>query len=161
MQPEDSGLISIERVVAFVLTPVVVALSGTLSAAAVKWGFNVSPKVIEGAFATGGLMAGAAAWKWLHGRQLYERGKVELAKVEAEVPGAAGFIHTTLHDLEGLAQSAANKAAAAVGTTAASTGPDDGGGGVEPIPPAADPAPASQVEPGVAEQADAGAASAS
>lgn len=67
--PSSSGLISIERVVAFVLGPIVVAASGTISAAAVKWGFNVTPKVVEGAFITGGLAAGAAVWKWLQGRQ--------------------------------------------------------------------------------------------
>jgi hypothetical protein len=67
--PTSQGLISIERVVAFVLGPIVVAASGTISAAAIKWGFNVTPKAIEGAFITGGLAAGAAVWKWLQGRQ--------------------------------------------------------------------------------------------
>lgn len=146
--PQDKKLLSIERVVAFVLGPIVVAASGTLSAwLATEVGANVSPAEITGAFATGGLTAGAAVWKWLHGRQVYEQLQVDAA----HVPGASGFIHTTLADLEGLAHSAAQHVAAQIGGGTGSSPPS-----IEPIPAASDPAPAGGQ---VAEQADVGAAS--
>lgn len=66
----NNSLISIERVVAFVLGPAVVAGSGWLSTwLATKLGIKVTSEQLVGIFATGGLSAGALVWKWLHGRQ--------------------------------------------------------------------------------------------
>lgn len=66
----NNSLVSIERVVAFVLGPAVVAGSGWLSTwLATKLGIKISSEQLVGIFATGGLSAGALAWKWLHGRQ--------------------------------------------------------------------------------------------
>lgn len=160
MQSQPQKLVSIERVVAFVLGPIVIAGSGTLSAwLSTKVGVNVSAPEITGAFATGGLAAGALAWKWLHGRQSYSAIEADLSKFEGAVPGGDSFIKTTVKDLEGLAQSAAQKA---VEGLHAATAKVEGGAqdasppAIEPIPPAADPAPSSGGQ--VAEQADAGAA---
>jgi hypothetical protein len=70
VQNPDQPLVSIERVVAFVLGPAVIAGSGTLSAwLSTKIGIQVSASEITGAFATGGVAAGGLVYKWLHGRQ--------------------------------------------------------------------------------------------
>lgn len=149
-EPQDPKLISIERVVAFVLGPVVIAASGFLSAKAVQLGFNVTPAEVEASFASGGLTAGALVWKWLHGRQAAEKLKVWEAEI-GRVPGASDFVHTTLADLEGLAHTAALNVAHQINGTGGSPP------GVEPISPASDPAPTSGGQD--AKQADAGAAS--
>jgi hypothetical protein len=61
---------SIERAVAFVLGPIVIAGSATLSGwLSTKIGIQVSSATITGAVATGGLAAGALVYKWLDGRQ--------------------------------------------------------------------------------------------
>lgn len=173
MQAQDQKLVSIERVVAFVLGPIVVAASGTLSAYAVKWGFEVTPAEVEAAFATGGVTAGGLVWKWLHGRQLAEKATVlegSLGHGIGTLPGVDGFIHTTLTDLEGLAQSAAERAASAVtklapggatATATTATATTESPPQEQPIPAAADPAPASQDAPAPQDgaAADVGAAS--
>lgn len=172
---KDQKLVSIERTVAFVLGPIVVAGSGTLSAwLSTKVGIKVSAPEITGAFATGGLAAGALAWKWLHGRQAYEVIEHDLGLAQnalGSIPGGDSFIKTTVKDLEGLAESAAHKAAAAVSTASVTsvTGQEAGGSSppaADPIPPAADPAPTSQGQQApeqaqVAQQADSGAATGS
>lgn len=143
------GFWSIERFVAFVLGPAVTAGAGWLSLfLAKKWGVNISGPEITGIFATGGLSAAGLAYKWLHGRQLemtLEHNKLVEGVVGS--PVAEGFLKTTVHDLEGLAQGAANRAVEAVTGKAVEPPPP-------PIPSAVgDPAPAS-------ERADEGAASA-
>lgn len=70
VQQQNQPLVSIERVVAFVLGPAVVAGSGTLSAwLSTKLGVHLSGAEITGAFATGGAAAAGLVYKWLHGRQ--------------------------------------------------------------------------------------------
>jgi hypothetical protein len=116
MQEEktSTSLISIERVVAFVVGPAVVAVSGWASTQLLKLGVHVSAPEVTAAFATGGLAAAGLVWKWLDGRQK------DLAPVlkplesglstADKIPGVEGMIHTTLQDLEGLAQHAATQA---------------------------------------------------
>jgi hypothetical protein len=133
-----TGFWSIERFVAFIVGPVVAAGAGWLSTfLATEAGISVNSESIVAIFGAGALSAGGLVWKWLHGRQVEMQVQGTLAAVN-QVPGASDFIHTTLHDLEGLAQSAAGKAVAAI----------NGGSPTEqppPIPPAlGDPAPASQ-----------------
>jgi hypothetical protein len=165
MQPEpDKKLISIERVVAFVVGPIVIALSGTLSAfLATEVGVNISAPEITGAFATGGLAAGALAWKWLHGRQLSESLQHDLPAGVTNVVGTSlgsPFIKTTIEDLEHLARHAAETVVASKRPADESKAAAVNGGSsppAEPIPPAAsDPAPSSAAQ---GQSADAGAAS--
>jgi hypothetical protein len=131
-QDNSNQLVSIERVVAFLLGPIVVAGSGTLSAyLATKVGIEVSASTITGAFATGGLAAGALAWKWLHGRQiqplLNTAGKY-LGEAQTGIATLGGVsvakqddvLHTTFAELEALAEKTAKKVAAEI------TGPKAG-----------------------------------
>lgn len=154
-QPPQSatGFWSIERFVAFILGPAVTAGSTWLSAfLASKLGVKLSSDAIIAAIGVGGLSGGGLAYKWLHGRQIEMTVRKDLAPFETGVAGVLGegFIKTTVHDLEGLAQSAASHAVAAVTkqptvtkqpmNTAADLSPPD-----VPIPPAAnDPAPSGQ-----------------
>lgn len=165
MKSQDRSLISIERVVAFVLGPIVVAGSGMLSAwLSTKVGVKVTPAQVTGAFSTGGLAAGALAWKWLHGRQTYEAIEHDLLGVENSLGSSdSAGLRVTLKDLEGLAQSAAahvisESSSPLIFGNAAPPPVGEGGASppIAPIPTAQDPAPSSG---GVAEQAaDAGAA---
>lgn len=137
---QDQNLVSIERVVAFVLGPLITAASGALSGWLVaNLGVQVSATQVMGAFATGGTAAAALLWKWLHGRQACERDQTSAASAAKDL-GDAMLSATT-------------------GFAKAHAGPiDPVPPPVEPIPPAADPAPASTQAPPVAQQADAGAA---
>lgn len=66
---KDPRFLSIERFVAFILGPIVIALSGSLSVwLAKEAGVHISAHELVGIFATGGLAAGALVWKWLDGR---------------------------------------------------------------------------------------------
>lgn len=68
---EPSGLLSIERVVAFVLGPAVTAGAGRLSVwLAESAGVHLSGPEIVAAFGAGGVAAAGLVYKWLHGRQL-------------------------------------------------------------------------------------------
>lgn len=75
--PEKPGLLSkiaslgsIERAVAFIVGPIVIAGSATLSGwLSTKLGVEVSSGTITAAVGSGGLAAGALVYKWLDGRQ--------------------------------------------------------------------------------------------
>lgn len=116
-----ASLGSIERFVAFILGPIVIALAGTLSA----WlygevGVVVSSASIVGAFATGGLAAGALTYKWLDGRQfpgllkdekLVKAGLGKLTPFADDlrlVPGANGDLHVAVSKADMLLPSIAN-----------------------------------------------------
>lgn len=151
---EKQPLWSIERVVAFVLAPLMTAGAGWLSLT-IATSFPGHPYFPpEAIFGFAIVMTGAVATffhKWLA-----ERSKQLMYRVPASVlgpvlgtahtldanPAVHDFIHTTLADLEGLAQSAARHVAENIQTPPPI-----------PIPPAAsDPAPATAVaaDPGVA-----------
>jgi hypothetical protein len=118
--PEKTGALSkiaslgsIERVVAFVVGPIVVAGSATLSGwLSTKIGVQVSSATITGAVATGGLTAGALAYKWLDGRSytlvtkaeaLVKAGYAHLAPFADDlklVPGANGALQIALKTVE-------------------------------------------------------------
>lgn len=119
---QPAGLITIERAVAFVVGPIVIAGSGTLSAwLSTKLGVRVSSSAIGGAFATGGLTAGAAVYKWLDGRSKSTLQKAEhvaaavqtfLQKDGVPLDVQKAIIHVGQGDLEMLAETAAAKAVA-------------------------------------------------
>ena len=146
------GFWSIERFVAFILGPAIAAGAGWLSTfLAREIGIHVSAESMVVVFGLGTVSAGGLAYKWLHGRQVEMQVQGDLAKVEKAIPGAGGFIHTTVHDLEGLAESVAAKA---VGhpMPAAPAAPAPASSDLPPpevsIPPAAhDPAPAGEPAP--------------
>lgn len=156
----NSSLISIERVVTFVLGPIVIAGSGTLSAwLSTQVGVHISAPEITGAFASGGLAAGALVWKWLHGRQkapiLMPPGVTKVLNTVEGTVGNLGIpenvqesaVKNVFHLAEGEAEKIAELLAkhlqappAAVSTGVSdqdelSTPPPDGGG--EPIAPSA------------------------
>jgi hypothetical protein len=129
MNSESPGLISIERVVAFVVGPAATALSGYASAwLAERLGVHLGGAEILGLFATGGAAAAGLAYKWLHGRQVEMGVEGMLAKANA-VPGATEFLHTTLADLEGLAQKAATEAVEHLGVHTSGYATVEGGQG--------------------------------
>jgi hypothetical protein len=104
-----AGFWSIERFVAFLLGPAIAAGAGWFSTfLAREIGIKVNKESIVVIFGAATLAAGGLAYKWLHGRQVEMQVSAELAKVEA-IPGVGGLVHTTVHDLEGLAESAASK----------------------------------------------------
>src|SRR5215831_1831210 len=170
MNPSDSsqskpaGLVSIERVVAFILGPSIAALSGWLSTLlAKKWGIKVEGAELAGIFSAGVLAATALVYKWLHGRQV-EMGTKTVEKVG--LPGgelAVGDLApTSISDLEGLASNAATQAVESVGTSPdpdSDLGPplDESEmdaapvGDVTPNVPAGEVAPAAGAEPGAAQ----------
>lgn len=190
--PETPGLLSkivslasIERVVTFVVGPIVIAGSGLLSAwLSTKAGIPVTPKVIEGSVASGGLAAGGIIYKWLDGRskhtlqELSHKGEALqplLGTVGVTPAVEEGVIHTTLADLERMAQHAASKAVAEIHKITPPPVVVEGKSGgaavqAQPPPPApipaatTDPAPATPVQaqpapaPVVGQAADAGAA---
>lgn len=145
---------SIERVVAFILGPVVIAGAGWLSTFLAKEiGMPVSSETIVGVFGVGALGAAGLAYKWLHGRQL----EMSLTQAnEALISGALGssvgegFVHTTLRDLEGLAQSSAHHAVSAILQAKA--------GLSGPVAQAGEPPPAAAAPVSAAATADTGAA---
>lgn len=116
------GLITIERVVTFVVGPLVIAGSGTLSAwLSTKVGVHVSSSAIVGAFATGGLTVGAAVYKWLDGRSKSTLQKAEHVAIEGHMllqkEGVSldvqnKFISVGEADIKKLAEDAAAKAVA-------------------------------------------------
>lgn len=156
MSPEKTPLVSIERIVAFVVGPVVIAGSGTLSAwLSTKVGIKVSAPEITGAFATGGLAAGALAWTWLKGRQipLLAQGQQAVSTAENALSTLGvskgtqdGVIHIAEEDLKRLLEDTAQKAVDAIhGGKEYVAKPEFVVGG--PIPAAAnDPAPSTPVQ---------------
>ncbi len=171
----DTGTFwSIERAVAFVVGPIVSAGAGWLSlflANNVPGLPAVPGQAIYGLAGAATLSTAALFHKWLDGRskqtqallgqaRSFEHLAQPLLSTAGITPGVeSGFIHTTLVDLEGLAQHAAAKAVAGIQKAApASTeyivpaAPPP----VQPIQPATnDPAPVTPVQ---AQAADAGAA---
>jgi hypothetical protein len=123
--------LSFEKVVAFVLGPVVAAGAGWLSTwLATELGLQLSSETITGIYGLGQLTAFGLAYKWLHGKQIEMKVGSAIANTQpllssmGVTPGIeSGFIHTTLADLEGLAQHAAAGAVAAIhqGQAAAAT----------------------------------------
>lgn len=122
---EDAKLVSIERVVAFVLGPAVVTASGTLSAwLSTKVGVKVSPATISTAFATGGLAAGALVWKWLHGRAAWVEQRLGgVLSAVRQQPGGEALIQITEKQLEAFGQHAAQLAVAAIARGMGGTSP--------------------------------------
>ena len=140
----NNSLISIERVVAFVLGPAVVAGSGTLSAwLSTKVGIKVSPGSLSAAFATGGAAAGASVWKWLHGRQqapvlirdafgnathIFDTVSNTLTELGITKAQQANAEHVGLARLEDIARTTADKVVAALPQPGfAGGGPVEGG----------------------------------
>lgn len=112
---EPTGLVTIERVVAFILGPIVTALAGRLSVwLAETAGVHLGAPEIVAAFGAGALGAASLVYKWLNGRQLEMSLKNNVLVKEIEKEPPEGFIATTARDLEGLAQSAAAQALASV-----------------------------------------------
>lgn len=145
-QAEDAKLVSIERVVAFVLGPAVIAGSAALSGwLSTKLGVKVTPATISTAVGTGGLTAGALVWKWLHGRQKWVEQRVE-AGLEAikQTPGGGALIQVTEQQLEEFGRHTAQLAVAAIARNM-------GGSGDSP--------PAASVQAAAAQSAERGAAS--
>ncbi len=145
MNDQPTGLVTIERFVAFVLGPAVTLAASWLSVFLLKTlKFHVEPSEIVGALVVGGTSAAGLAYKWLHGKQVEMKMAPLVAEAQNSLPaGANELIHTTLHDLEGLAQSAAAHAVASL------TGGGGGDGPPVPLDPN-DPAPAGTADQGAA-----------
>jgi hypothetical protein len=84
---------SIERVVAFVLGPIIAAGSAWLAGAVGKYGLKLNPTEVDALATSGALSAAGLAVMWLHGRQNPEILKLE-ADAKAELsklpPGLRG-----------------------------------------------------------------------
>lgn len=105
-----TGFWSIERVVAFIVGPLVAAGAGWLSTfLARELGVPIAAETIVGVFGIGTLTAGGLAYKWLHGRQLEMTLKHNAVIEQLAREPYEGIIHTSLHDLEGLAQNVVEK----------------------------------------------------
>lgn len=61
---------SIERLVAFVLNPVLTAAAAWLCGAIGKYGLHLDPTEVVALASTGGAAAFGGVYKWLHGRQI-------------------------------------------------------------------------------------------
>lgn len=121
---QPSGLVTIERAVAFVVGPAIVAGSAWLSAfLASKLGVEVSSSEITAVAATGGIGAAGLIYKWLDGRSKHTLQQAQIASEKAQgfitkegVPLATqdGIIHIAEKDLrsfaEGIAEHAVNTA---------------------------------------------------
>lgn len=81
---------SIERFVAFILTPLLSAAAGWLSGAVAKYGLHLDPTGIVTLTTTGAVGTVTAIVKWLNGRQSPELLSLEAAarKAETTVTGA-------------------------------------------------------------------------
>lgn len=116
-----SGLLSIERVVAFVLGPSLTLVAGGIATQIDRLGGNVSPTGVAVFASTCAAGAAGLVYKWLHGRQEEAKLKANFENLARPLdpyihgvlgadPGLEGFIKTSVSDLEGLAQAAAEKA---------------------------------------------------
>lgn len=76
---------SIERVVAFVLGPIIAAASAWLAGAVGKYGLHLNPTEVDVLATAGAVSAGGFVVKWLHGRQ-----NPEILKLEQEAKTIAG-----------------------------------------------------------------------
>lgn len=110
MSSQPSQLVTIERAVAFVIGPVVVAGSAWLSAwLSTKVGIKVSPGEITGVAATGGIGAAGLIYKWLDGRSKHTLQEFSFDQQKAAyLLKQAGI---SPEDLENVAKDAADKAA--------------------------------------------------
>lgn len=94
-EQQSSGLISVERAVAFVGGPIVGAAGGLLSVVAAKWGgIHVTQEAAAGVFMTGIAGGTATAYKWLD-----TRGKAWLQE-EAKRLGWAPKIDNVLGEVK-------------------------------------------------------------
>ena len=79
-------MISIERIVAFVLGPIILAGSAWLAGAAGKYGLHLDKTGIAALATSGAVGAVGLVWKWLHGRQK------QLGPVFSEVKSLEGTV---------------------------------------------------------------------
>lgn len=118
---QPSGLVTIERVVAFVVGPAVVAGSAWLSAfLASKLGVEVASGEITAVAATGGIGAAGIIYKWLDGRSkstlqktqlLAENAQKFVAKEGVPIATQDGIIHIAEKDFIAFAHSVAQSTA--------------------------------------------------
>lgn len=76
---------SIERLVAFILGPIIAAASAWLAGAAAKYGLHLSAGEVTAVATAGAVSAGTGVVTWLKGRQ-----SPELLKIEADAKAALG-----------------------------------------------------------------------
>jgi hypothetical protein len=139
-QEQPQGFVSIERVVAFVVGPLLVIGSGWASAWLARHVPGAPPLPAEAATIAGGAVSvtvGGLAYKWLHGRQKMLPEIQQVIHDVTGIPGVSDFASQVETAVEvGVAK--ALKQPMPTNTAEARAAPD------EPIPAAAnDPAPAS------------------
>lgn len=100
--------LTISRVVAFVLTPVLTAGATIGSAAAAKYGLHVDPTAVAAFGVSVGTATAAAAIKWLHGRAAFEQAEhaVEHVGDESKAWADAHGLQTQVEELEDALKSA-------------------------------------------------------
>lgn len=152
MAGQPAGLVTIERAVAFVVGPVVIAGSAWLSAwLASRLGVEVSSGEITAVAATGGIGAAGLIYKWLDGRSKHTVATLQLdaqaassalATAGLPVKDQQGIVHMAEEDLKKLVEGAANQAVDAFHKATPAGDP------AEPIIASPhDPAPATPIEP--------------
>ena len=117
---------SIERLIAFLLGPIVAAAAAWLAGAAAKYGLHLDQTEVAALATAGAISAGAGIWKWLQGRQ-----NPEILKLEQEAKTIAGQLSPGLRaELEAFVrqevvkgQDAVVKAISAPTTTSAQAQP--------------------------------------
>lgn len=122
-EKQPQGLVTIERVVAFVLGPAVVAGAGWLSTLlAREIGIEVSSKEMIGVFSAAALGAAGLVYKWLDGRSKHTLVAVEkeaqkvLTDVGVSPSAQDGIIHMAEADLEKFAQNIIGKTVGVIHT---------------------------------------------
>lgn len=117
---DTPGLLSVERVVTFLVGPIILALAGWLSAeVATLTSIQLSPELVGGAGIAGVLGATALIYKWLDGRSKHTLAQLDIihTKISAVLGSVGvtptmqeGFVHIALADLEHLAEHASQSA---------------------------------------------------
>ena len=119
---QDTGVFwSIERKVAFIIAPVVMALAGALSASLTGLASKIIPGVPvpsgEAIYAVAGagiLGAAGVLHMWLKGRQIIPAALVTEGKAILGDPVAHGVVSTAVEDLEQIAERTAKRVAAEI-----------------------------------------------